>query len=133
MLAASQKCLFVLSNSKYYIYETVNSNGSLSFIKTDITFIADQFKVKSNWRISNNCLFVSAGQQVISYNSNAAYTLASSNFKNLSPIIFDTSYGYAIVQKDIWKFDNSSTRGTYKLYLSNISDLFDAKTVVRSY
>ena len=38
-----------------------------------------------------------------------------------------------MVQKDIWKFDNSSARGTYKSYLTNISDLFDANTVVTSY
>ena len=45
----------------------------------------------------------------------------------------DASYGYAIVQTDIWKFDNSSTKGVYKSYLSNISSLFDANTVIQSY
>lgn len=110
-----------------------NSNGSISFKKTNITFTANSLVDKSNWRISKDCLYFSAGKEVISYSSNGAYAFANSNFRTLSPIALDYSYGYALVQKEIWKFDNTSTKGTYKSYMTNISDLFDANTVVRSY
>ena len=62
VLAASQKCLLVSSSSNYYIYETISLNGSLSFIKTDITFNVNFFMNKNSWRVSNDCLFVSAGK-----------------------------------------------------------------------
>lgn len=61
VLATSQKCLLVSSSLDYYIYEVISLNGSLSFNKTDVSFFASKFTTKSNWRISNNCLFFSAG------------------------------------------------------------------------
>jgi hypothetical protein len=116
------------------MYEMVLLNGSISFKIADVTFTANLFATKSGWRVSKDCLFFSAGKEVISQNSNNAYSFTNnSNFKTLSPIILDYSYGYAVVQKDIWKFQNGSTKGAYRSYLTNISDLFDANTVVRSY